>query len=225
MSIRPEVVPYIFLSFTLAVLVVIVCRCIRISTRRALVAGILIFVFLGAFMVNFFRDPVRNPPWDPSAIVAGADGRIMSIREIEETEFFDGKTLRISTFLSLLDVHVNRAPIAGEVIHLDYSPGKRHFTFREESSEHNQHSTILIESPELLCMVKQIVGPVARRVVYWLTEGQMLEKGERIGMMKFGSRLDIYLPADRVEVVVRKDDRVRAGETVIARILPNAVQE
>ncbi len=219
MAIRPEVLPYILISVVLAALLTSFCQCLRVSMRRSLIAGGLVGLVLIGFMLNFFRDPTRIPPDDASLVVSGADGRIMGVRVMDEPDFFGGETVRISIFLSLVDVHVNRAPIAGRVTHLDYVPGKRHFTFREESSDYNQHSTILIESPELLCMVKQIVGPIARRVVYWLEEGQDLAKGERIGMMKFGSRLDMYFPSDRVEVLVAEGDRVSAGETVVARIL------
>lgn len=220
MAIRPEVLPYILLSLVFAALVASVCRSLKVRLRPSLIAGSVVGLVLIGFMLNFFRDPTRIPPADPSLIVAGADGRIMGVRYVDEPQFFGGETVRISIFLSLVDVHVNRAPIAGRVTHLDYVPGKRHFTFNEEASDYNQHSTILIESPEMLCMVKQIVGPVARRVVYWLDEGQQLEKGERIGMMKFGSRLDMYFPKGSVEVLVAEGDRVSAGETVVARIIP-----
>lgn len=222
MAIRPEVLPYLLLSLVFAGLITAMFRCFKVSMRRAAATGIVIAVLLCAFMINFFRDPTRIPPADPNAIVAGADGSIVGIRHVVEPDHFGIETVRISIFLSLVDVHVNRAPIAGRITHLDYVRGKRHFTFREESSDHNQHSTILIEGTDLTCLVKQIVGPVARRVVYWLDLGQDLEKGERIGMMKFGSRLDMYFPKDRVEILVGEGDRVRAGETIVARVLPPA---
>ncbi len=220
MAIRPEVWPFLLLSFVFAALVSSVFRSLRISYGRSLVAGVVVAVVLCGFMLNFFRDPTRIPPTDDGAIVAAADGQIVAIREMMLPEYFEGETIRISTFLSLFDVHVNRAPLEGRIIFLDYVPGKRYFTFREESSEHNQHSTILVESPHMRYLVKQIVGPVARRVVYWLEEDQVVEKGERIGMMKFGSRLDMYFPADLVEVVIEEGARVRAGETIVARVLP-----
>jgi len=119
-------------------------------------------------------------------------------------------------------VHVNRAPIGGRVGFLRHFPGKRYFTFQDKSSEWNHHNAILIEGPQIACLVKQIVGPVARRVVYWLTLDQVLAKGERIGMMKFGSRLDIYLPAAEVDVVVAPGAKVRAGETIVARLKTRA---
>jgi len=117
-----------------------------------------------------------------------------------------------------VDVHVNRAPISGKVEHAQYYPGARYFTFEEKSSELNQHSSIVIRGDKTSCVVKQIVGPVARRVVYWVEPGQDLKKGDRIGMMKFGSRLDMYFPRADVDVIVQKGDKVRAGETVVARL-------
>jgi phosphatidylserine decarboxylase len=113
---------------------------------------------------------------------------------------------------------VNRSPIGGKVKYVNYFPGKRYFTFQEKSSEYNQHSSIHIEGGRTRCLVNQIVGPVARRVVYWLVAGQELKIGDRIGMMKFGSRLDMYFPKGEVEVVVKAGDKVRAGETIVARI-------
>lgn len=220
MAVRPEVWPYILLCLVFSALVASVLRTLKVSFKRSIIAGLLVAVVSCGFMLNFFRDPTRIPPADEDAIVAAADGRIVGIRTMMLPEYFEGETVRISTFLSLLDVHVNRAPLEGRVVHLDYVPGKRYFTFREESSEHNQHSTILVDAPQMRYLVKQIVGPVARRVVYWLEEDQLIEKGERIGMMKFGSRLDLYFPADRVEVIIEEGARVRAGETVVARILP-----
>jgi len=170
------------------------------------------------FMLFFFRDPDRTPPSDPSAIVAGADGAIMAVKDVPENELLKTDTVRISIFLSLLDVHINRAPIGGEVKFLKYYPGKRFFTFQEKSSLYNQHSSILIENGRTRCLVNQIVGPVARRVVYWLKLGQEVGAGEKIGMMKFGSRLDMYFPKADVEVLVKPGDKVKAGVTVVARI-------
>lgn len=186
---------------------------------RRLAASCYTLAFLGAaFMLFFFRDPYRLPPTDPALIVAGADGTIMAVKEVREDRFLKTDAVRISIFLSLLDVHVNRAPIAGRVKFLAYYPGKRYFTFQEKSSELNQHSSILIEGPQTRCLVNQIVGPVARRVVYWLKVDQSLQLGERIGMMKFGSRLDMYLPKSDVTVVVKKGDTVKAGLTVVATL-------
>jgi phosphatidylserine decarboxylase len=130
------------------------------------------------------------------------------------------RVTRISTYLSLFDVHVNRAPISCRARFLGYFPGKHFFTIQEKSSDHNQHNAILMRNEQTTCLVNQIVGPICRRVVYWPDHNAEvdLQMGERIGMMKFGSRLDLYFPSDDITVLCAVADRVRAGETVIARL-------
>jgi phosphatidylserine decarboxylase len=177
---------------------------------------------LVAFMVYFFRDPDRPALADVAVVVSGADGWVRCVEEVPEPRFLKTNCLRISTFLTPFDVHVNRAPIGGQVKHLGYTPGKHLLTIQEASAEYNEHSTIVIEGPRTRCLVRQIVGPLVRRVIYWLELNQSLRTGDRIGMMKFGSRLDVYLPADDVEVLVKKGDRVFAGITAIARIKKGA---
>lgn len=171
-----------------------------------------------AFFVYFFRDPERESPVDPAMIVSGADGLVRAIETMTEEKYMGVKCVRISIFLNPFDVHVNRAPIAGVVKQLAYTPGKHLLTISNASSEYNEHSSILIQGETIRCLVKQIVGPIVRRVVYWLDLEQVLAKGDRIGMMKFGSRMDIYLPAGQVQVTVKKGDRVKAGVTVIATL-------
>ncbi|MBP7831258.1 MAG: phosphatidylserine decarboxylase [Kiritimatiellae bacterium] len=173
-----------------------------------------------AYFLYFFRDPERTPPTDDDAVVAGADGTIAPVVKVTETQYLKARCARISIFLSLFDVHVNRAPMAGRSTFLGYFPGKRLFTFQAKSSEVNQHNKILIEGRLTRCLVTQIVGPVCRRVVYWPPHDRIVEiaLGERIGMMKFGSRLDMYLPTSDVEITAKSGDRVRAGETIVARL-------
>lgn len=183
----------------------------------ASVAGLLTVAAV-LFMVYFFRDPDRPALPDASVVVSGADGWVRAIEHITEEKFMNTPCVRISTFLTPFDVHVNRAPIAGTVKALDYTPGKHILTIQQAASEFNEHSSILIEGRRTTCLVKQIVGPIVRRVVYWLSPDQQLAVGERIGMMKFGSRLDVFLPTADVNVLVKKGDRVFAGITAIARI-------
>mgnify|MGYP003585733267 CR=1 FL=1 len=185
-------------------------------------AMVVLAALLTAFMVYFFRDPDRPALADGAVVVSGADGWVRCVEEVPEPRFLKTDCLRISTFLTPFDVHVNRAPIGGQVKHLGYTPGKHLLTIQEASAEHNEHSTIVIDGPRTRCLVRQIVGPLVRRVVYWLDLNQTLQTGDRIGMMKFGSRLDVYLPAEDVEVLVRKGDRVFAGITAIARIKKGA---
>ncbi|MFA5043571.1 MAG: phosphatidylserine decarboxylase, partial [Kiritimatiellia bacterium] len=210
-----EVLPFFFGSLILFGVLGLICR--RFQWKRSAWVFFLLGVVAAGYMLFFFRDPQRTPPPDPNVIVAGADGVVANIKEIREDTYLKTDAVRISIFLSLFDVHVNRAPIAGKIAFLGYFPGKRYFTFQEKSSEFNQHNSILIEGPQTRCLVNQIVGPVARRVVYWLKLDQMVRKGDRIGMMKFGSRLDMVFPKADVDVVVKPGDRVQAGVTVVAR--------
>ena len=179
-------------------------------------------ILLSAFSVFFFRDPERIPPSDPDAVLSGADGVVRQVEEMPELRHLRTRTVRISVFLSAFNVHINRAPIGGVVCHLSYHPGRKMLAYLNAASEQNEHSEILIEGGRTRCLVKQIVGPVARRVVYTLVPGQKIGPGERIGLMKFGSRLDVYLPADEVRVVVKRGDRVVAGETMVARVTGEA---
>ncbi len=173
---------------------------------------------LSAFMLFFHRDPLRVSPEGEGLVLAGADGLIRRVDHIKETAFLDEETVRISIFLSPFNVHVNRAPIKGCIKKLDYTPGQHLLTICNAASEVNEHSSILIEGDTIRCLVRQIVGPIVRRVVYWLEVGQEIVRGESIGMMRFGSRLDMYLPVSEVNVLVKKGDRVLAGVTVVAHI-------
>ncbi len=211
-----EVLPFFFGSLAVFGLLGLVCR--RLKWKRTAMFFFCLGIIAACYMLYFFRDPPRTAPSDPYAIVAGADGQVMSIKEIHEDTYLKTDAVRISIFLSLFDVHVNRAPVAGNIAFLGYFPGKRFFTFQEKSSEFNQHNSILIEGPQTRCLVNQIVGPVARRVVYWLKLNQFVQKGDRIGMMKFGSRLDMVFPKADVTVLVKPGDRVQAGVTVVGTV-------
>jgi phosphatidylserine decarboxylase len=137
-----------------------------------------------------------------------------------EDKYLGTNCVRISIYLSLFDVHVNRAPISGMSSFMGYFPGKHLFTIQEKSSEVNQHNKVLIVGELTRCLVCQIVGPVCRRVVYWPPHDKPCEiaAGDRIGMMKFGSRLDMYLPSGDVTVSVKPGDVTKAGETIVARV-------
>lgn len=221
MSFRIEVLPFIAACAGAGVLLALICRAFRVRTSRSLKAGLVLFIVGSAYMLVFFRDPHRTPPAGDGLIVAGADGVVARIMPVSETRFLNEKCIRISIFLSLVDVHVNRAPIAGRSTFLGYFPGKRLFTFDDKSSEENQHNAIKIVNDRTRCLVYQIVGPIARRVVYWPDHDSTVNValGEPIGMMKFGSRLDMYFPIGEVEVLAKEGDRVRAGETVVARVV------
>ena len=174
------------------------------------------------FMLYFFRDPERTPTCGPDEFVSGAEGVVRSVEFMEEKRFLKANAVRISVFLNPFNVHVNRIPMSGVVKEAGYTPGRHLFTMDARSSEYNEHSSILIEGEKTRCLARQIVGPVVRRVVYWLGPGDRVEKGARLGMMKFGSRMDVYFPADEVEATVKRGDKMVAGVTVIARLKPKA---
>ncbi len=218
MHVRPEVLPFIVGSLGAGALLALALIKLFRARRAAGQLGTALTVILCVYFLYFFRDPERLPPADASAIVAGADGRVMSVTAMREDVFLKTDCVRISIFLSLFDVHVNRAPIAGQSVFLGYFPGKHFFTFQEKSSAVNQHNKILITGVRTRCLVNQIVGPVCRRVVYWPDHDKATDVtlGERIGMMKFGSRLDMYLPEADVQVLIKPGEIVRAGETIVA---------
>lgn len=174
------------------------------------------------FMLYFFRDPERVPECADDEFVSAADGVVRSVELIEETRFLKCPTVRISVFLSPFNVHVNRHSMSGVIREAGYTPGRHLLTLDPRSSEVNEHSSILVEGERTSCLLRQIVGPIVRRVVYWQEAGARVEKGERLGMMKFGSRMDVYFPAADVEAAVKRGDQVLAGLTVVARLKKTA---
>lgn len=172
-----------------------------------------ILIFLGLFVLFFFRDPHRIPPPDPEAVVSPADGRVVVIVD----EAFDGRPgRRISIFLSVWDVHVNRAPVAGRITKIDYRPGRFYAAARKRASEENEQNVIYVETPRGPMVFKQIAGWIARRVICWKLAGDSVGTGERIGMIRFGSRMDVWLPLE-AEIVARRGQFVAGGKTMIAR--------
>ena len=172
----------------------------------ALAAGI--GVVLTAAAACFFRDPERVVPQTPGAVVSPADGRL------HEIELKEGRR-RISIFLSVTDVHVNRAPYAGKVTQVIYKPGRFIPAYRAAASHENESNRMTIDSSEAVIDVKQIAGILARRIVCRAHPGDRLSRGQRYGLIRFGSRTDLFLPAD-ADVVARVGDRVRGGETILA---------
>ena len=174
----------------------------------------IVFVLIAAFMAFFFRDPRRQIPNEPGVIVAPADGRVTLVRCGYPEPASDSL---ISIFLSPLDVHVNRSPIAGTITGVHYQPGKFLMATDERARDVNEQNALTIEGREITLKCTQIAGILARRIVCWKREGERVECGERFGMIKFGSRTDVSLPCD-VEILVKKGMRVRGGATVIGRI-------
>jgi len=221
MKFRPEVKPFLLASFVFGVFIYTIAKVSGASNGLAFFLGLLFGGAGTGYMLFFFRDPEIVTPAEPGIVVAAANGKLAKIVEMYEKDYLKQDTIRISIFLSLFDVHVNRFPIGGFSTFLGYFPGKRLFTFDEKSSDVNQHNAILVRNEETSCLIRQIVGPVCRRVVYWLREDKTttVKQGGRFGMMKFGSRLDMYFPKDDIEMVAKIGDQVTAGETIIARIV------
>jgi phosphatidylserine decarboxylase len=177
------------------------------------VAALLWLVAL--FCISFFRDPARHSDAPPGAVLAPADGKVLSVGPAPAAVAGMGMPTQVSIFMSPANVHVNRAPIAGKVREARYSPGKKLPAFRDKASELNEHSFVVIDGPLGTLAYKQIAGSIARRVVCDLSVGEAVERGQRVGIIKFSSRVDLFLPADAAVVVV-PGMRTRAGVTVVA---------
>jgi phosphatidylserine decarboxylase len=168
-------------------------------------------------MVYFFRDPERVSPASPGLLVAPADGKIVAVRSLQQHEVQLTGTL-VSIFLSVFDVHVNRAPLGGKVVEVRYHPGKFLPAFRANASDLNEQNSLTLQAGETPVIVKQIAGILARRIVCRVKVGDNLQLGERFGLIRFGSRVDIIIPPEYV-VFVRPGQRVRGGESVLASSL------
>jgi phosphatidylserine decarboxylase len=180
--------------------------------KAALVLGV-----VAGFMAFFFRDPDRLAPIIPGALIAPADGRVMEVRTSVDDPFV-GPAQAVSIFLSPLDVHVNRSPMAGLVVAVEHRPGAKMAAYRPEASERNERTTIAIQGESARVVVRQIAGVLARRIVCRVRPGDKLAPGERFGLIKFGSRTDLIMPAS-ARLRVKAGDRVLGGETVIG-VLP-----
>jgi phosphatidylserine decarboxylase len=174
----------------------------------------LVPLLLTLFMVFFFRDPKREPPGDPNAIVAPADGRITRVAALSENS--QNRSSLVSIFLSPFDVHINRAPIAGRIIDISYTKGKFLMATDEKASLVNEQNALTIEGDKITLVCKQVAGILARRIVCWKRAGERVSVGERFGLIKFGSRTDLILP-ESVEVIVSEGMRVKGGTTIIGR--------
>jgi phosphatidylserine decarboxylase len=173
-----------------------------------------LFFFLALFVLFFFRDPERRIPEDPSLLLSPADGRVVRVEEYSHPEL--GSRRRISIFLSVFNVHINRFPMAGRITRIQYFPGRFLAAFRPEASQQNERNTLEIQSGETLIQVTQIAGLIARRIVCWKKPGDAVARGERFGLIRFGSRVDLDLPKE-LEILVKIGDSLRGGRDVVAR--------
>lgn len=178
-----------------------------------LICAIIFFVF-GLFLIFFFRDPERKVPEGENLILAPADGKVILIHPFEYLEFFNGGGTRVSVFMSLFNVHVNRVPISGVVKYFRYNPGKFFPAFKDKASLENEQTELGLENDHGKVVLKQIAGIMARRIVCKLKQGDFAKAGHRLGMIKFGSRLDLFLP-ENAQIEVGLNHKVRAGETII----------
>jgi phosphatidylserine decarboxylase len=176
------------------------------------------FALLGGFMTCFFRDPERQVPQEPGLVVAPADGRVMIAGPTDHRWAPPGEWTQITIFLSPMDVHMNRTPVEGRVTKVHYRPGKFLPAYDERSND-NELNELWIDSNGRTVVVRQVVGVLARRIVCRVVEGQQLARGERIGLMKFGSRMDVFLPPD-AELRISVGEHTVAGETVLAMMGP-----
>jgi phosphatidylserine decarboxylase len=181
------------------------------------ISFIILSLVLLIFTLSFFRDPDRKSPGKDNIVVSPADGRVLFVKEVDDNNYINEKAKQISIFMSPLNVHVNRIPIDGKVEYLKYHPGKYLAAFEDKASEVNERSEFGIYSKYGRVFFRQVAGFIARRIVYDIKLGDSVHQGERFGMIKFGSRVDVIVPFNWHEKV-KKDDKVTAGETILFEI-------
>jgi phosphatidylserine decarboxylase len=175
--------------------------------------GVVVFVLVAAFIAYFFRDPPRSIPLEPGIVLAPADGKVTIARQSTP----ENPDALVSIFLSPLDVHINRSPIAGEIVDISYKKGKFLMATKEESRLVNEQNCLTIVGSDVTIRCVQIAGVLARRIVCWKQRGERVKCGEQFGMIKFGSRTDVLMPSN-VEVLVKVGAHVKGGETIVGRI-------
>lgn len=203
---------------TIFIAFIIFCTLVALSfitsNNIAKWAFILTGIIILAFTLNFFRDPDRTPPQQKNAIVSPADGTVLFVKEVEETKFLKTKGLQVSIFMSPLNVHVNRIPVTGKIDYLKYIHGDYLVASDDKASDQNERSEIGVTSEHGKVLFTQVAGFVARRIITDLKMGQNVKIGERFGMIKFGSRVDVVVPYNW-KALVKKGDKVTAGQTIL----------
>jgi phosphatidylserine decarboxylase len=179
----------------------------------ALQIAAFVLLALGTFILYFFRDPERVIPSDDLTIVSPADGRVL---EVIDEQFGGRAGKRITIFLAVWNVHVNRTPMAGKLTRIEYRPGKFQMAMRKTASAENEQNVIYLDTTHGQIVFKQIAGMIARRVVLWKKTGDQVQRGERIGIVRFGSRMDVWLPLEAA-IVVKPGDHVAGGSSVLGR--------
>lgn len=215
LKIAPEGLPFVLVFALLTLLTALAARVCTGFGGLACILLALVLLALTGFMFYFFRDPERCTPNRPDAFIAPADGRIIVIQNVLENRYFHERRRQISIFMSPANVHVNRAPCDGTVVSACHNAGQHLAAYLEGASLRNENSELVLSTSTIPILVRQVAGFVARRTVCRVKPGAALKQGERFGMIKFSSRLDVYLPDD-VVVQVAIGDRVQAGETILA---------
>ena len=204
----------VLLAFTLAIINSIVCWLFPSFLFGITILSVLFFILV----LQFFRSPKRAiviP--DDNLIYAPADGKIVTIEEVNESEYFEDRRIQISIFMSPTNVHVNRNPISGTVNYFKYHPGKYLVAWHPKSSTENERTTTVIDNGQVEILLRQIAGAVAKRIVNYVSVGEEVEQGEEMGFIKFGSRVDLFLPLD-AKIEVSLNQKVKGNRTVIAKV-------
>lgn len=202
------------LPFIISVLVITIASAFLLPLWVTVICAAIL-----TFVTAFFRNPQRRIPADPKAVVSPADGKIIEIKEMDEPDFIKGRCIRVCVFMNVFNVHVNRIPMGGTVRRIQYFPGKFLVASLDKASELNERNAVLIEGAGgVKILVVQIAGLVARRIVSYLAVGDSVNTGVRFGLIRFGSRLDLYLPTN-TDIRVQVGQKARAGETIMG-VLP-----
>jgi len=184
----------------------------NIASTIVLVISLLLYLTI----VQFFRHPNRNIPTGENLIIAPADGKVVVIEEVVESEFYKDKRRQVSIFMSPINVHVNRYPVSGKVTYQKYHPGKYLVAWHPKSSTENERTTVVVESAKGSILFRQIAGALAKRIVCYAKEGAEAKMGAEYGFIKFGSRIDLFLPLD-AEICVEMNQKTVGGETIVAK--------
>lgn len=181
-----------------------------------LIIPAVVFFLVTLFVIWFFRNPERRVPPGENNVISPADGKIIHISEVQENRILNKKMLKISIFMNVFNVHVNRFPLTGKVVDIVYNPGKFVSANLDKASLENEQNAVVLKTPagEKIIFI-QIAGLIARRIVCWIKKGQEAKRGERFGLIRFGSRVDVYLPVG-TDVRVSLGDKVTAGESILA---------
>jgi phosphatidylserine decarboxylase len=208
------------LFFTLLALLAVNLLLFRLNARNETFNIIFVAVSAVAFLLllQFFRSPYRNLLTHEDLLIAPADGKVVVIEDVHEPEYFDDMRKQISIFMSPINVHITRNPISGVVRYFKYHPGNYLVAWHPKSSTKNERTTVVVQSEAgPMVLFRQIAGAMARRIVWYVSEGDEVSQGEEFGFIKFGSRVDVYVPLD-TELKVQLGDKVKGGETVIAQL-------